>query len=160
MTAHADGRILLVAYAWRRNGVRVILKSAADSASAAGWKGDGVTELIHIPLEGGGYIVAEVDGSEIPGDSVVLAAHEPGKTIAQFTNSLEAGLRSVRPAVTGLMEALKDSMPDSIGVEFGINIGGETGVILAKGTAGVNFKVVMEWKRGEATAGVPRADHD
>jgi len=115
----------------------------------------GMAELVRIPLESGEYIVAEVDTLDLPGGDVVLAAPEPGKAIAQMSTKLGAGLRSIRPAVAELVEALKGSGPDSIGVEFGVKLGGETGVILAKGTAEVNFKVVMEWKRssGEATGG-------
>jgi hypothetical protein len=118
-------------------------------------EGGGMTELVRIPLQSGEYIIAEVDKVDIPGDDVVLAAPEPGKAIAEVRNKLEVGLRSIRPAVTELVDALKGSGPDSIGVEFGVKVGGETGVILAKGTAEVNFKVVMEWKRssGEATGG-------
>jgi len=127
----------------------------ARDISSTRWKVTALTELVRIPLESGEYIVAEVDKADIPRDEVVLAAPEPGKAIAEVRNKLEAGLRTLRPAVSELVEALKDSGPDSIGVEFGVKVGGEIGVILAKGTAEVNFKVVMEWKRsqGEATGG-------
>ena len=88
--------------------------------------------------------MAEVDKLDIPGGDVVLAATEPGKTLAGVQTKLGAACGSIRPAVTELVEALrKDSGPESISVEFGIKIGGETGVILAKGTAEVNFKVSM-----------------
>lgn len=106
-----------------------------------------MTELVRVPLESGEFIVAEVDRLDIPGSDVVLASPEPGKALAEVHAKLDAGLRRIRPAVTELVEALKDSRPDSIGVEFGVKIGGETGVILAKGTAEVNFKICMEWKR-------------
>ena len=33
-------------------------------------------------------------------------------------------------------------------MEFGLKIGGETGVIVAKGTAEVNFTIRMSWKSG------------
>jgi Trypsin-co-occurring domain 1 len=115
-----------------------------------------MTELVRIPLQSGEYIIAEVDKLDIPGgDVVVLAAPKPGKAIAEVRNNLEASLRSIGPAVTELVDALKGSGPDSISVEFGVKVGGETGVILAKGTAEVNFKVAMEWKRssGGATGG-------
>jgi Trypsin-co-occurring domain 1 len=106
-----------------------------------------MTELIRVPLGDGEYLVAEVDKLDIPGDEVVLAAPEPGRAAAQLTGKLEAGLRAIRPAVAELVEALKGSGPETISVEFGVKIGGETGVILAKGTADVNFKVALEWKR-------------
>lgn len=115
------------------------------SPSQNGWCD--MTELVRITLESGERIVAEVDRYDIQGDDVVLAAPEPGKAIAEVRNKLENGLRGIRPAVAELVEALKPISPESVGVEFGIKIGGETGVILAKGTAEVNFKVIVEWKR-------------
>jgi hypothetical protein len=106
-----------------------------------------MAELIRVPLESGDCVVAEVDKFDVPENEVVLAAPGPGKAIAQISNKLEASLRTIRPVVAGLVEALKDSGPETINVEFGVKIGGETGVILAKGTADVNFKVALEWKR-------------
>jgi Trypsin-co-occurring domain 1 len=116
-----------------------------------------MTELIRVPLEGGKFIIAEADKFDIPGEEVVLAAPEAGKAIAQIPNKLEAGLRAIRPAVGELMEALKGAGPETISVEFGVKIGGETGVILAKGTAEVNFKVVMEWKRSPEDRSVEKS---
>ena len=117
--------------------------------------GVGMADLARVPLGGGEYIVAEVDRLDLADGDVVLATSDLGKAIPQLPGKLEAGLRSIRPAITELVEALKGSGPESIGVEFGLKFGGETGVILAKGTAEVNFKVVMEWKRSpaEATSG-------
>jgi hypothetical protein len=106
-----------------------------------------VAELIRVPLENGGWIIAEVDKLDIPGDEVVLAAAGPGKAVAELPGKLEAGLRAIRPVVAELVEALKGSGPETISVEFGVKIGGEAGVILARGTAEVNFKVALEWKR-------------
>lgn len=120
-----------------------------------------MTELVRVPLKSGEYIIAEVEEFDISRDDVVLAAPEQGKVIAEMKTKLETGLRSIRPAVTELVDTLKAASPDSIGVEFGIKVGGETGVILAKGTAEVNFKVTMEWKRqseratGRQTTGGP-----
>ena len=44
---------------------------------------------------------------------------------------------------------LKEVAPAEAEVEFGLKIGGETGVIVAKGTAEVNFVVRMTWKASE-----------
>ncbi|MFC4536980.1 CU044_2847 family protein [Sphaerisporangium dianthi] len=113
-----------------------------------------MTELVRISLDNGGTVVAEVDRSDIPSDSVVLAAVEPGRAVAHVSRVLEGSLQSIRPAIAGLIDVLKDSGPDTVAVEFGIKLGGETGVILAKGTAEVTFKVNLEWRRsaGEAEA--------
>jgi hypothetical protein len=39
------------------------------------------------------------------------------------------------------------SKPDNFEVEFGVKLGGETGIILAKGTAEVNLKITLKWNR-------------
>jgi hypothetical protein len=133
-----------------------MLVLAAYDGSSDGLEGGGMTELVRVPLERGEFIVAEVDKLDIPGGDVVLAAAEPGKTLTELQTKLGDGLRRIRPAVNELVEVLKHSGPDSIGVEFGVKIGGETGVILAKGTAEVNFKVSMEWKRSPGEEAVGR----
>ena len=114
-------------------------------------------ELARIPLDGGGYVVAEVDRVDLVGSDVVLASPGPGRTLTEVQAKLGEALRSVRPAVSELVDALKGAGPDSIGVEFGIKIGGETGVIIAKGTAEVNFKVRLEWKPPTGEQAVTRS---
>ena len=47
-----------------------------------------------------------------------------------------------------MMHVLKELTPDEAEVEFGLKMGGETGVIIAKGTAEVNFVIRMSWKSG------------
>jgi hypothetical protein len=52
-----------------------------------------------------------------------------------------------KPGLQKVMNVLKDLGPDEAEVEFGLKIGGETGVVIAKGTAEVNFVIRMSWKR-------------
>jgi len=44
---------------------------------------------------------------------------------------------------------LREMPPGEMTVEFGVKMGGETGVIIAKGAAEVNFKVTMSWRAGK-----------
>jgi hypothetical protein len=106
-----------------------------------------MAELVRIPLEDGTYLLAEVDRADVPADAVVLASPEPGRATAQAAQSLESGLRSLRPALVSLSQTLQSLAPDSVTLEFGVKLGGETGIILAKGTAEVNFTVSLEWHR-------------
>jgi hypothetical protein len=46
-----------------------------------------------------------------------------------------------------LKMAVPLASPDECGVEFGLKLGGETGVIVAKGTAEVNFVITLTWKK-------------
>ncbi|MEU0414384.1 CU044_2847 family protein [Streptomyces griseorubiginosus] len=111
-----------------------------------------MSELVRIPLADGDFLVAEIDRMDIPGDSVVLAAPEPGRAIAQSARTLESSLASLRPALAGITEALKALGPHEVQMEFGVKLGGETGVILAKGTAEVHFTVNLTWNRSGPAA--------
>jgi Trypsin-co-occurring domain 1 len=101
--------------------------------------------LVGLPVETGSeeILVVEVDRSEISGDLVL--ASEPGKVIARAQVTLEEALEKLKPSLQKVVHLLKDLSPDKTVVEFGLKVGGETGVIIAKGTAEVNFKVTMSW---------------
>lgn len=104
--------------------------------------------LLSLPLEPGSEhsLVVEVDSGEVPGE-LVLASSNSGEVAAKAKESLEDALASLKPAlrkVTGLVAELS---PERAEVEFGLKVGGETGLIVAKGTAEVNFKVTMTWEK-------------
>jgi hypothetical protein len=46
-------------------------------------------------------------------------------------------------AIASLREAIKPCK--EVSIEFGISVGGKTGVILVEGTANANFKVSLKW---------------
>jgi Trypsin-co-occurring domain 1 len=103
--------------------------------------------LLGVQLEAGSddIIVFEVDSHEIH-DDLVLASSEPSKLADRARITLEESLEKLRPSLTKIVHLLKDLSPDETVLEFGMKIGGETGVIIAKGTAEVNFSVRMSWK--------------
>jgi hypothetical protein len=105
-----------------------------------------MTVLIEVPLDEGGTLLVEADRADIPG--VTLAAPDPGKAVAIASRSLASSLDQIEPVVRALRSKLENAAPDNLAVEFGIKLGGETGVILAKGTAEVNLKITMSWNRG------------
>ena len=49
--------------------------------------------------------------------------------------------------VQTIKDKLIESAPEHFVVEFGVKLGGEAGIILAKGTAEVNLKITMTWDR-------------
>ncbi|WP_053729745.1 CU044_2847 family protein [Streptomyces sp. WM6378] len=116
-----------------------------------------MTELVRIPLDNGEFMVAEVDQGDIPEEAVVLASPEPGRSMAQATHTLQASLRSLRPALAGLAQALDALAPETVSIEFGVKLGGETGVILAKGTAEVHFTVNAQWTPHPSSTASPGA---
>lgn len=102
--------------------------------------------LIGLPLEPGSdeVLVVEADADDVPGD-LVLAAPEPGKAAARAAQTLEEALKQLEPSLQKVAGTLKKMAPDQATVEFGLKVGGETGLIVAKGTAEANFTVSMSW---------------
>ena len=90
-------------------------------------------------------LIFEADPSEVSGD-LVLASTDPGKVAERARVTLEQALAHLKPSLGKVVDLLKDLSPDETVVEFGLKLGGETGVIIAKGTAEVNFTIRMTWK--------------
>lgn len=98
--------------------------------------GDGIDDIIEV----------EVEPRNLEG--VELAAQNPeGPDTAAF--SLSASLGRVMPAISTMLASLRNAhhAPDEIGMELGLTIGGETGIIFTKGTAEANFVLTMAWKK-------------
>ena len=106
-----------------------------------------MTYLLSLPVEKGSEdsLVVEVDPSEVP-DSLVLSSPELGKVAAKAQISLEEALTKLKPSLQRIIHLLKELSPEETELEFGLKLGGETGVIVAKGTAEVNFVIRMTWK--------------
>jgi|SRR5215469_10427360 len=100
--------------------------------------------LIKIPLASGEDVTIEVDQAYLP-DDLALASPQPGELTARMATSLEKGLDALKPALEAITNRLAAARPQEFSVEFGIKVGGETGVFIAKGTAEVNFLVTMKW---------------
>jgi Trypsin-co-occurring domain 1 len=100
--------------------------------------------LLSMPVDAGGVLVVEVDAPPGTDDSLGLASTD-GLT-SRATVSLENALDQLEPTITALQQRLRRAAPDELHVEFGLKLGGETGVIVAKGTVEVNFLVSMTWR--------------
>ncbi|WP_151485265.1 CU044_2847 family protein [Streptomyces albicerus] len=104
-----------------------------------------MAELIAMVVDGcEETAVFEVD-SGLSGSDLELAADDG--TMARAQTSLHEALRRVQPALAQVSAAVKELQPDEMEIEFGLKVGGESGVIIAKGTAEVNFAVRVLWKR-------------
>jgi len=116
---------------------------------AAGRNGDDVAILIQVPVDdgqSGAVVLVEADRGDVPG-GLALAAPEPGVAAARATRSLSASLEELEPVLRTVKDKLVASAPEHFTVEFGVKLGGETGIIVAKGTAEVNLKITMTWDR-------------
>jgi hypothetical protein len=60
---------------------------------------------------------------------------------------LEEAFGKLKPSLQKIVHQLRELSPAETVVEFGLKIGGEMGVVIARGTAEVNFTVRMSWKQ-------------
>lgn len=96
-------------------------------------------------LDGGeGAAVFEVD---VDADATDLELAAGGGVVARARVSLDEALDQVKPTLARVADTLRELGPDAAELEFGLKMGGETGVIIAKGTAEVNFTVRLTWNR-------------
>lgn len=103
--------------------------------------------VLGVPLEPGSndVLLVEVNRREVP-SGLVLASPSPGEIADRAKVSLEEAIAKVKPSLHKIVGMLKDLSPDETELEFGLKIGGETGIIVAKGTAEVNFTIRVTWK--------------
>lgn len=108
-----------------------------------------MTVLMQVPLdddEGAATVLVEADRGDISGE-LILASREPGQAVAVAVKSLSDSLERLEPVLRTVKDKLVAAAPEHFTVEFGVKLGGETGIILAKGTAEVNLKITMTWDR-------------
>src|SRR4051794_18754347 len=97
-----------------------------------------VSVLNRVPLDEGGLVLVEADRGNIPDDDgLTLATPVSGKAFATASESLGDSLERIKPVLSEIRQKLEAVAPDQYAVEFGVKLGGETGMILAKGTAEV-----------------------
>jgi len=108
-----------------------------------------VPYLLGVPVSGedNDVVVFEVDRSEVSGD-LVLASQDVDKVADRARVSLEEALTRLKPSLQKVAHLLQEMSPNETVLEFGLKIGGETGIIIAKGTAEVNFTVRVTWQSG------------
>ena len=106
--------------------------------------------LLGLPIEQGSadILIFEVDRSDVSDELVLASPSLPG-VADRARVTLEDALAKLKPALQKVVHLLSELTPDETVVEFGLKVGGETGIVIAKGTAEVNLKVTMRW-HGEA----------
>lgn len=101
--------------------------------------------IMEVPLADGQSVVVEVDRHEVPGE--LALATRPYEVAARAAETLEQTLDKVKPVLRSLSEWAQSAVPDECCVEFGLKLGGEMGVIVAKGTTEVHFVVKLTWTK-------------
>jgi hypothetical protein len=100
--------------------------------------------LLEVPVAGGNPILVEVTD---PTMDDLVPASKTGAIIGRARTTLESALAELTPTMNALSQWAKDSTPDEFTVEFGLKVGGQTSLVIASGTAEVNFTVKMTWKK-------------
>lgn len=114
--------------------------------------------LMKVPIGDGSddFIEAKVSLHEAEGlqeSGVVLAAAGSDKFEAT-TFSLTSAIEHVVPALKMVVGRLRGGVhaPDEMTLQVGLQIGGETGFVFAKGSAEANIALTMTWHREPATS--------
>ena len=102
------------------------------------------------PVEGGGTVVVEVDGSGdwTAGDRPTTRGLGGTDVVARTEASFDDAIGRIQPVASGLIAALRAAVdpPDEVDIEFGIQMSADLGAIIAKASASANFKVALHWK--------------
>jgi hypothetical protein len=104
--------------------------------------------LMRVPLEPGSdkYILAEADPVDLDGLELVADDGTQGRVV-QSAISLATAVDDLEPALQTIISRLRKAArgPDAITVEFGLKVGGEAGLIFAKGTAEATLNISVTW---------------
>jgi hypothetical protein len=111
-----------------------------------------MTYVIEVPIDNGGQLLVQASEEDLPA-GLELAALRPGAIVARLGQSLDSALDQLKPAVQTVRRHLVAMAPDEVEVEFGIVLGAETGVVVAKGTSDVHFTVKLTWKHVQDSHG-------
>lgn len=105
--------------------------------------------IIEFPLEGGGFVMAEVDSVETTGDAV-RGFHAP-EVAVKAQQTFEAAMEKVKPTAAAIIAKLRElsDKPEQVAVEFGIKLNAAAGIVLASSGLEANFKVTLTWKRDQ-----------
>lgn len=109
--------------------------------------------MMEVPLADGHSVFVEVDdhevdGHEVPGELVLAGKQDKQCGVAvRATETLEQTLGKMKPVLHTLGDWARSAGPDECCVEFGLKLGGEMGVIVAKGTTEVHFIVKLTWTK-------------
>ena len=101
--------------------------------------------LVKFPLADGNAIVVEVDEPETSG---TVRASRSDDMVDEAKQTFEQSLDTIRTSTESVINKLQSltHRPDEIEMEFGFNMSGEFGAVIAKVTAEANYKVTLRWQ--------------
>jgi hypothetical protein len=113
-----------------------------------------MAEIVEFDVAAGGVLrvqaVKDLDGDDDEG--LVQAGPGIHEVVEKAKQTLESALSTVTPALGTITRTLRQLSPDEVNVEFGFVLAAEHGVIVAKASGEVHFKVSLTWKGSAADA--------
>lgn len=116
--------------------------------------------VMRIQIDGASddYVEVEVDTDS---DEVRPLARNQAEPLLAGT-TLSDALDTVRPVLALVVDKLQgvDPAVDEIGVQVGLRVGGETGLLIVRGSAEATFGITMTWRRRAHDQPTPSAPAD
>lgn len=109
-------------------------------------------KIVEFEVSGGGVLKVQSAEREVG----LVPATGLDKTIEKAKVTLDTAVGAVMLAFSAISGQLRTLAPDEVTVEFGLVLGAESGVVVAKGHGEVHFTVTLAWKGGSGSA--PRQD--
>ncbi|MFD9602694.1 CU044_2847 family protein [Streptomyces sp. NPDC059970] len=104
-----------------------------------------VRSLGRLALEDGSSILVEApDVSEGTGP---VPAGRVGDAIRELPLSVQAALRPVTEMARTAVQQLREAGPDSVEIEFGVDLATQAGAVIARSEASCHLKVTVAWQR-------------
>lgn len=102
-----------------------------------------MTELISVPLAGGGSIIVEAGSAVDPAG--VVKAGRLADGLQQAVHTLDSTLEPVASAAKSALDKLRAAQPDGVTLEFGVRLSGELGAIITRTTGECHMRVTLRW---------------
>jgi len=101
-----------------------------------------VSDLMRIPLEGGGFLYVEL-AEEEPG--IRRAARTDG-VVEAAAGSLEKALVTITSTAKAALDAVRGLKPEEVEVEFGVRLNAQLGAVIAKTGLHGHMRVKLVWR--------------
>jgi len=109
------------------------------------------SRLVRFKLDEHTEAVFETDLAPDGREELVSRGGEEAIPLA--SERLDALAEKIKPVANTLFDALKDlNTPQEINLEFGIKLGGKTGIVFASAETECNFKIGLKWTNPKPTA--------
>ena len=101
-----------------------------------------MAKIVEFEFEDGGTIRIEATASL---DEFEAQPAGVSDLIQKASEKFEEALAVITPTVKALLRMLHDIGPSEIGIEFGVKVSADAGVLIARAGTEANFKVSLKW---------------